>query len=239
MKKKRAASTPTSSRISSSGTISPARLLIADLLAAAHQRHLLHDCDVEPLRIAKRGRHSLEAFDITVMVGAQNVDDAVVALQLLIMIGDVHAKIGRPPVAAQEHAILVVAELRCTKEECPVLLVREPERTQAIDAFAHLAALVQLALRSASDRTRRRSVAPSAAVARRTRRGRTWRNTATTRPPARRSIDRRLARRSAARSGSDIRRDSRLREADSRYRKVRDSARRGIARAHRAVRPHR
>ena len=61
------------------------------------------------------------------------------------MVGNVHAEIGRPPVAAQQHAILVVAEVRGAEEERAVLFVSQAELAETIDAFAHLAALVQFA----------------------------------------------------------------------------------------------
>ena len=116
-----------------------------DLLAAAHQRDLLRDRDVEASRITQRRGHALEPLDVAVVVGPQDVDDAVAALELLIVIGDVHAEVRRPAVAPQQYAILVVAELRRAEKEGALALVGEPELGQMLDAFAHLAGVVQLA----------------------------------------------------------------------------------------------
>ncbi len=79
------------------------------------------------------------------MVGAEYVDGAVVALELLIVVSNVHAEIRRPSVPADQHAVFVVAESRRPKEKRAVFFVRETELAQAFDALADLAGFVQLA----------------------------------------------------------------------------------------------
>ena len=109
------------------------------------------------------------------MIGAEDVDHAVGALQLLVMIGDVVGEIRRPAVGAHDHAVFVVAGGRRAQPQRAVFLVGEAEFAQALDAGRDRAARRAALFRFARDRTTRRSARRRLAVRARSHRGRTSR----------------------------------------------------------------
>ena len=83
------------------------------LLAALDDVDELQDRDLEPVGlVAERGHHALHAADVAVVVGAEDVDQAVEAApDLVLVIGDVGGEVRRGAGRAHEHAVLVVAVL--------------------------------------------------------------------------------------------------------------------------------
>ena len=118
----RAASTPMSSSRSSSVTISPRALGHLHPLAALGEVDELHDHELEPLGLAaERLPDRLHALDVAVVVGAPDVDRAVVAAcELVQVVGDVGGEVGVARRRAPQHAVLVVAEgRRCAARARP------------------------------------------------------------------------------------------------------------------------
>ena len=113
-RKNRAASTPMSSSSSSSVTNSPWRF---DIFARWPPSIRLTSCMIRsssepspPPSACHDGEHPL---DVPVVVGAPDVDHAVVsALALVLVVGDVGGEVGRLAGGPDQHAVLVVAERR-------------------------------------------------------------------------------------------------------------------------------
>ena len=80
--------------------------------AVTHKLDKLHQHDVKPLRTVEpeRVHRALEAGNMTVVVGAPNIDDLVKAAdrKLIIMIGNVAGKVGVEAVGAAQHVVLEI-----------------------------------------------------------------------------------------------------------------------------------
>ncbi len=115
----------------------------AHLLVAAVERHQLRDHHLQRLgRVAQRLHRRLDAADVAVMIGAEDVDEPVeasirrrhgmAAIQLGAMVGDVGRQIRPRPVRLLHHAVLVVAHPRRGKPQRPVLLIEEILPAQSV-----------------------------------------------------------------------------------------------------------
>ena len=119
-------------------------------LAPLHQAHELDGRDLEALRVvAAGGEHRLQPRDVAVVVGAEDVDQQVVAAARLVeVVGDVGGEVGGVAVRADQHPVLRVAVVGRAEPDRALRLVgvaRLPQggRRRPIDA----AGLVERALR--------------------------------------------------------------------------------------------
>src|SRR5689334_24859192 len=77
-----------------------------------------------------------QAGDVAVVVGAEDVDQALeAALELVPVVGDVGGQVGRFAVGADQHAVLVVAEGRRARSE---------EHTSELQSQLHLVCRILL-----------------------------------------------------------------------------------------------
>ncbi len=114
-------------------------------LAALGEAHELHQHDLERLGLpAQRLPGRLHARDVTMVVGAPDVDRVVIGpLDLVQVVGDVASEVGPVAVRAAQHAVLVGAVRRRPEPERAVVLVH----IQPLERLLDLARLVQGALR--------------------------------------------------------------------------------------------
>ena len=117
-------------------------------LAALVQHRELHQQDLDPAGVeAQRLRHALEPRHVAVVVGAEHVDDAVVAaLELVGEVGDVGSEVGGDAVLAHHHAVLLVAEGAGAEPGGAIALVQVPGGAQLVQRLAHRARGAERAL---------------------------------------------------------------------------------------------
>ena len=138
-------------------------------LAPLEQADELDDRHLERVRVVPAGReHGAQARDVAVVVGAEHVDQQVVAAPGLVeVVGDVGGEVGGVAVAADQHAVLVVAVGGGAEPDRALGLVgvagpRAGRRCPSVD----VAAVVQGRARRTSRRsdTRKRSRSPAIAA---------------------------------------------------------------------------
>ena len=107
--------------------------------------HQLVDLDVDPLGlVAQRHGAALEPADVAVVVGAEHVHgDVEPALQLGDDVREVAGEVAGLAVRANDHPVLVVAELGRPEPQCAVQLVRVAGGLQPLDRPIDRAVLVQ------------------------------------------------------------------------------------------------
>ncbi len=124
----------------------------AHRLAVAQECHQLDQEHLERVgRVPERLHGRAHAPDVAVVVGTEQVDQAIGGGELhVVVIGDVHPEVGRLATAPPQHAVLVVgglvADLGRAKPQRAVLLVREPARRQLIEHPGRQAAVTDVAL---------------------------------------------------------------------------------------------
>ena len=129
------------------------------LLAAAHQVHELVEQDLDSVGVVAHHRGDrVEPRDVPVMVGAEDVDRPIEALELVLQVGRVRGEVEVAAVGrAQQRPILVVAVApRCAPRRC-----RPPRRCRAARARPGSRARARLSRRNDWNSTRKR---PSVAV---------------------------------------------------------------------------
>ena len=116
-------------------------------LAVAHQADELHQDDLELVRILADGVHrALHAGHVAVVVAAPDVDEQVkAAVEFVLVVGDVRREIRRVAVGADEHLVLLAAELGRLVPDGAVLFVGQAAVAQIIDNRHDLAVFVQVA----------------------------------------------------------------------------------------------
>ena len=79
-----------------------------DDLSVADELDQLHQQDIELVAVVADGVHrALEAHDMTVMVGAPDVDQLLeAAVEFILVIGDIGGEVGGVAVAADQHIVL-------------------------------------------------------------------------------------------------------------------------------------
>jgi len=97
-----------------------------DDLIAALERDLLGDQHFDRAAAAVGVGQGAQARDVAVVIGTENIDHAVGALQLVVVVGDVVREIGRASVGADDHAVFVVAAFGRAQPERAVFVVGEP-----------------------------------------------------------------------------------------------------------------
>ena len=109
----RATSGSTSSRMSASVTMLPVRFDMRTSRAVLHHLHELAEDDLGlARREAERLHARLQRLHLAVVVGAPDVDEVrEAAAELVAVVREVVAEIGRAAVAAHEHAVALVAEI--------------------------------------------------------------------------------------------------------------------------------
>ena len=97
--------------------------------------------------VSERLERTPDAGDVPDVVDPPDVDQMVEPARVLVqVVGNVGGEIRRPPVAAHDHAVLVVAESRRPEPERAVLLVDQVPGPQRVEAPADRAAVVQTPL---------------------------------------------------------------------------------------------
>ena len=109
------------------------------LLALLEQHRELHQLDLQPRRIqAEPLRGGLQARDVAVVVGAEDVDRALeAAVELVQQVGDVGREVGGHAVLAHHHAVLLVAEGGGLEPQRAVALRHVALGLQRVDRLRH------------------------------------------------------------------------------------------------------
>ncbi len=110
-----------------------------DLLAVAlHAHHLVQDVLGVALREAERAHSAQDARNRAVVVGALDVDHAVIAaVPLVLVVRDVREEVRRHPVAPDHHTVLLISELGGSEPGSAVLLVDEAGLSQLPHRLVH------------------------------------------------------------------------------------------------------
>src|SRR5580700_2640846 len=77
------------------------------------------------------------------MIGAENVDRQIRALEFFVVIRNVERVVCRTSVAAKDDAVFVVAEVGRFKEQRAVGFVGQPELAQTVDALPNFSRIVK------------------------------------------------------------------------------------------------
>ena len=114
---------------------------------AGHRDHLVQQ-HLDPLGVVPQAAgRGLQPPHVAVVVGAEHVEQALVAArQLVLDVGEVGPEVRGRPVGAHEHAVLVVAEGRRAQPRGPVAILDVAGRAGLGDGAVDGAGGVQLAL---------------------------------------------------------------------------------------------
>ena len=106
----------------------------ANGLAITKEVDHLADDDLGLARMAKDVTDRLDALDVAVVVGAQDVDAAVeAAVELVLVIGDVRGEVRVAAIGLDEHAVLVVAKVRRPEPDGIIFVVEVASLAQGVE----------------------------------------------------------------------------------------------------------
>ena len=106
----------------------------ADRHAVPEQVDHLADDDFGLARMAEHVSDRLNALDVAMVIGAEDVDAAVEAtVELVFVVGDIGREVSVGTVCLYEHAILVVAEIGRPEPDRAVLLVQIAALAQGVE----------------------------------------------------------------------------------------------------------